>query len=133
MAKRLASDDVFAVYVSADGRKWLGTATGLVVLDDRGDEVEWHVLTQAHGLPHNRVVALTGDGRGRVYVGTEAEGGLEGEEPSNRGGLSIVSDEMAVIEVRTFGHSVSALAFDPQEDNLWVGTQGGGLSIWSVD
>jgi hypothetical protein len=116
----LPSDTVFAI-IAVDGRKWVGTDSGLAVLDDRGEQLVWQVI---ENLPHSRVTALAKDGEGHVFVGME--------EGIDQGGLAIVDEELNVVKALTFNHSISALAFDPQQSQLWVGTLGEGLSIWSV-
>jgi ligand-binding sensor domain-containing protein len=123
MVDCLLSDDVFAIYIAEDGRKWLGTANGLSVLDDQGNKIVWQSFTQADGLPHSRVVALTGDGKGHIFVGTVE-------------GLGIVNEKLGSARAQFIGGSlngyISALAFDPDQNKLWVGTLGEGLSVWSI-
>lgn len=116
----LPSDTAFAI-IAVAGRKWVGTDSGLAVLDDREDQPTWQVV---ENLPYSRVIALAKDGAGHVFVGME--------EGIDQGGLAIVDEELNVVKVLTFNHSISALAFDPQQSQLWVGTLGEGLSIWSV-
>jgi hypothetical protein len=118
----LPSDAVFDIIV-ADGRKWVGTDNGLAVLDDRGEQPVWQVV---ENLPYSGVVALAKDDKGHVFVGLEE--GLD----IDKGGLAIVDEKLKVIKALTLDYSISALAFDPQQSQLWVGTLGKGLSVWSV-
>jgi len=118
----LPSDAAFDIIV-AEGRKWVGTDNGLAVLDDRGEQPVWQVV---ENLPYSGVVALAKDDKGHVFVGLEE--GLD----IDKGGLAIVDEKLKVIKALTLDYSISALAFDPQQSQLWVGTLGRGLSVWSV-
>jgi hypothetical protein len=119
----LRDDYVFAIHVTANGRKWVGTARGLCALGAHEDEGVWLGCTEARALPNDRVMALADDGEGHVFVGTVE-------------GLGVVDEDMSAVETQVVGGSldsyISALAFDHAQRKLWVGTLGDGLSVWAL-
>jgi len=120
----LADDHVLAIHVSPSGRKWIGTTAGLCALDRQSAGNVWLGCIGPGVLPGNRVTALTDDGEGTIFVGTAD-------------GLGIVDETMNPVRIWPIGGSlvnhISALAFDHAQHTLWVGTLGGGLSVWAIE
>lgn len=70
----LGEDDVFAIDSTPDGALWIGTFGGGVYRMDAHGAIE-HFLPKAgdgRSLPDANVLALAGDGRGGMWVGTTA-------------------------------------------------------------
>jgi ligand-binding sensor domain-containing protein len=94
-----------------DGRLWLATDVGVVILDSG----EARRLTSAQGLPTGAALALAAGGTG-VWVGTER-------------GLAFIADDGTITRVGAqLVDRVNALAV--AGDALWVGSRAGlGLSV----
>ena len=60
---------VVRLYVDQKDRLWIGTNDGGVAMMDRGELRQW---TMADGLGSDKIRTITGDGEGRIYVGTTA-------------------------------------------------------------
>jgi ligand-binding sensor domain-containing protein/signal transduction histidine kinase len=76
--------DVIALHRSVEGRVWVGTLAGLVVLDR---DQRWR-YTRAHGLTDEAVTALAQDRDGNLWIGTRAAGILK----LTRGGFLTYDD-----------------------------------------
>lgn len=97
------------------GQLWCGTDAGVYVFDGRS---EWVPPAELSGFPACRVTALV-LGKRDIYVGTEQ-------------GLYIISGE----HTRFYGSGrylpgsrVHAIAVSPDENEVWVGTDGGAAKL----
>jgi len=120
----LLSNFVNALYIDAQGRKWIGTEEGLSIMVDKGTARRWHNFTAADGLPASDVHAIVADDAGRFYVGTAA-------------GLAVMDGMPQMLALPDFPAPlrdtyICALAFQPINRTLWVGTLEQGLSVWST-
>lgn len=102
------------LFQSHDGVLWATTPKGL----GRWDGQNWSLLTTNDGLSDNSIRAVTEDGQGNLWVGTES-GGLNlfknGKFTAIRAGPDSIS-----------GNDISCLFADDDGD-LWAGTLGHGL------
>ena len=121
------SNDVVLCMIENEGRIWIGTdGGGINILDPEEGSIE--VLSHTPGdvlsLPGNSVLSLYRDPNGTVWAG-RVRGGLfvirksamrmyVGTSPTATNGLS---DE-----------SVLSLYRDPRADEIWIGTDGGGIN-----
>lgn len=123
----LSDNRVLALYRARSGQLWIGTGNGL----NRFHLVRQNFIRYYHGEPpgslcNDRVNALIDDEQGRLWVGTE--GGLcryraesddfERYEHRPEDGASLSGNDVASFQVDRGGL-------------LWIGTYGGGLSIWN--
>ncbi len=123
----LASDEVLALAIDAQGRVWIGTTDeGLDVLDPRSGRIQ-HLRTDTANpasLTSDDVTALAFDRAGDLWIGTDQ--GLDELEPGQR----------AFRHFRHFagdphslsGSSVTQLLED-RSGSIWVGTLHGGLDL----
>lgn len=113
--KGLIGSPVQAITVDALGRSWLGTPTGLSILNDD----EFYNLTQAEGLPTENILSLLADNRDNrniVWIGTNGGGLLRFENNQ----LRIFNRENANMP----SNSITALATEV-DGTLLVGTTRG--------
>ena len=120
----LACNDVRDVVVDEHGNKWLATCRGLSVLSAEG-VISTTYTTANSGLPHDDVTALTMDGSGRIWVGTDGGGvaifdGDHWQVHSQENGLA--ANEIATLAVDSLGR-------------VWVsyGSAGHGASVFEND
>lgn len=120
------SNDVVLCMIENEGRIWIGTDGGGINILDPADgsiEVLKHTPGDVRSLPGNSVLSLYRDPNGTVWAG-RVRGGLfvirrsamrmyVGTSPMKTNGLS---DE-----------SVLCLYRDPGADEIWIGTDGGGI------
>ena len=122
----LPSDYVNTLYIDEQGRKWIGTCEGLSILVEEGGADQWYNFTMDDGLPSSDVRAIVADGAGHFYIGTAK-------------GLAVLDGTPRMIPFSTQGKdtladaNITALAFEPASETLWVGTVKKGLSIWKID
>ncbi len=114
---------VFAMEVDADGRLWVGTTRGgLGRTDDPTvKQPVWRRYTTDDGLASDGVLALVGDGRGSIWIGS-------------MNGLDRFDVESGVIEHLDtrdglVANSIISACRD-REGNLWFAT-GKGVSRWT--
>ncbi|MEM1096154.1 MAG: two-component regulator propeller domain-containing protein, partial [Bacteroidota bacterium] len=79
--RSLSGNQVRALYEDADGALWVGTGSGLNVLDD-ADAGWFTVYTVDDGLPSNDVRCIVPDANGILWLGTNA--GLAKFDPRTR-------------------------------------------------
>jgi len=121
----LASDDVNALSLDAQGRIWIGTAdAGLDLLDPRAGRFEHlrHEAASPGSLASNQVTTLTRDRAGDLWVGTDA--GLDELAPGQhafRHFRSVPADP------RTLSGAFVTQVLEDRSGSLWVGTRDGGL------
>lgn len=107
----LPSDEVRALFESADGSLWIGTPQGLA----RWHEGRVQVWSRADGLPGDYVVALHEDADGSLWVGTGTGMGRLRDDHVESIDLSAVDGV----------ESVFSILDDPAHGVLWLATDRG--------
>lgn len=125
----IADNYIRDIAVDSAGNAWFALATGGVSVYTT--EGTWVTFTEADGLLFNAVTAVAVDQTGRIWLGTEGEGisvlnyGTTIADKSDdqwqayRPGAPLLSGY-----IQTF--LIDAAGF------VWIGTDGGGLSLYSV-
>jgi ligand-binding sensor domain-containing protein len=150
--------DTRDLVIDREDRVWTAHSDGVRVLTETGEKATWLLYTQAHGLPSDDVQALAVDQSGRVWA--EARGNLAAfnggawtlvETLPGRSVSALTADSagqiwastgqeivkfdgnLQVQEVIPFDEAqksiLSHLAVD-QAGQVWVGSLGGGLSLF---
>lgn len=116
----ISANPVNAMYVEPNGTLWVGTVEGGLNRKDAGQQAFTHLTTANSALSHNSVSALEADSERRLWVGTWG------------GGVNVVNlDNPKDVRPLDFGtytpltYYVGALAFDPINDGLWIGSNDG--------
>jgi hypothetical protein len=65
-------DSVTGVDSAVAGSVWMASSAGIAIYFPATDS--WSYVTRAEGLPSDQANAITFDGQGRVYVGTQCDG-----------------------------------------------------------
>ncbi|MDE2448888.1 MAG: response regulator [Gammaproteobacteria bacterium] len=121
----LASDQVNAVSIDAQGRIWVGTTdAGLDVLDPLTGRFEnlRHDAAAPRSLASNHVTALTRDRAGNLWVGTDQ--GLDELAP---GGRTFRHFRHVDGDARTLSGNDVWQVLEDSSGSIWVATFGGGL------
>src|SRR6185312_16559688 len=129
--RSLASDQVNAVEIDAQGRIWIGTAdAGIDVLEPRTGRFEhWrHEAANAGSLASNQVTSLTRDRAGNLWVGTDA-----GLDELVRGGYDFRHFRSVRGDPHTLSGSSVTQVLEDRSGSLWVGTSDGGLDRMDGD
>jgi diguanylate cyclase (GGDEF)-like protein len=105
---------------------WLGTVdNGLLAIEPSGTTRRYQNDGDPKGLPHNHIIALHADRKGRIWVGTDGGGLAQLDSGTNtffqyrsnaNNPASIAHDEVRTIYEDRAGH-------------IWVGTAQGGLNM----
>jgi len=107
----LPANNVKSLFEAADGSLWIGMVGGVALLKDG----RFTGYSLASGLPHDWIVAVTGDRAGNVWLGTSGGGLLRFKDGkatafTPRQGLA----DNFVWDVR-----------ETHDGSLWIGTSGG--------
>jgi ligand-binding sensor domain-containing protein len=140
-ADGLSSDDVYDLAMDSNGRMWIPTGGGIFVLDhggtpfDKSDDT-WTRFSTSDGLVHNSLDALLLDEpTGQVLVGSKGYGISELDYAGTVEDKSDDTWTTFATEDPLPDNTVYALL--PEDDHIWVGTYGGGLTatdgeIWTT-
>lgn len=117
----LSAGCVNAMYMQADGTLWVGTVEGGLNRRQADGSSFVHYTTGNSGLTHNSVSALAADRDGRLWIGTWGGGVcvLDMNHPDKVYPLTVQPTYQYIINY------VGALAYDPINNGLWIGCNGG--------
>jgi diguanylate cyclase (GGDEF)-like protein len=126
----LLDDRVFALYLDATDRLWVGTDAGLDLLNADGKSFTHHVPseTDTATLSDVRVRTILADDMGGLWVGT-AGGGLNRLDLAT-GKFTRFRNDPA--NPSSLGHDVVRALLQDAAGRLWVGTHGG-LDLYDPD
>ncbi|OGS41211.1 MAG: hypothetical protein A3K77_06440, partial [Euryarchaeota archaeon RBG_13_31_8] len=128
-ADGLASNDVHAIAIDAEGNKWFGCfdpSTGQATGVTKFDGINWTTYTTADGLVSNWVNAIAIDLEGNKWFGCNSwldysQGKLMGGGVTKFDGINwttyITADGL-------IGNNVRTIAIDA-DGSIWLGTEGG--------
>jgi diguanylate cyclase (GGDEF)-like protein len=128
--RSLADDRIFALYVDANDRLWVGTDGGLDQLNADGNGFTHYVASESDpsSLSNPRIRAILGDDMGGLWVGTSG-GGLNRLDLA-RGGFERFRHDPAV--ATSLAHDDVRALLQDSGGRLWVGTNGG-LDLYDPD
>jgi ligand-binding sensor domain-containing protein/AraC-like DNA-binding protein len=117
----LSPNPVNAMFAGPDGSLWVGTVEGGLNYRAKGESTFTHFTAHNSGLSHNSVSALTADSQGRLWIGTWGGGicMLHMKSPQSITRLDLPE------EYARLTNFVGALAYDPINDGLWIGSNDG--------
>ena len=109
------------MYVEPEGVLWVGTVEGGLNRKAKGEESFTHYTKQNSGLAHNSVSTLAADRQGRLWIGTWGGGVclLDMKNPQRINRLELTEEQMRLTNF------VGALAYDPINDGMWIGSNDG--------
>ena len=117
----LSPNPVNAMYAEPDGTLWVGTVEGGLNRRGKGIDEFAHYTTANSALPHNSVSTLAADGQGRLWIGTWGGGLCLLDMKASQTILRLdLSEEYARLT-----NFVGALAYDPINDGMWIGSNDG--------
>jgi signal transduction histidine kinase/ligand-binding sensor domain-containing protein len=116
----LGNDKVYAIYQDQDGRLWVGTDSGLDIFDP-----DTEVFVHERRISGNRVTAITADHGANLWIAGYF--GLFRTSPSREG---YVRYEHRPEDPSSLSNDVVWALYEDREVMLWVGTLGGGISLW---
>jgi ligand-binding sensor domain-containing protein/AraC-like DNA-binding protein len=115
----ISPNPVNAMYVEPNGTLWVGTVEGGLNRKEKGQQGFSHYTKENSALSHNSVSTLAADGNGRLWIGTWG-GGLN---VMNHGDKPMPVNMTA--EQARLTNFIGALAYDPYNDGLWIGSNDG--------
>jgi len=122
-------DSVFSIQEARDGRLWVGTREGLLLLDPLRREARLVKLARDAG-PEPIIAALHVDRLGRLWIGTLTHGLMVAEQPAGDW------PSVAGLTPSSIGHGLSTLktlSLASNHDSVIVGTWGSGIYRASLE
>ena len=117
----LSPNPVNAMYAEPNGTLWVGTVEGGLNRREKGQRVFEHYTTTNSALSHNSVSTLTADGHGRLWIGTWGGGVCY----LNLATPHLITRLELNEEYTRLTNFVGALAYDPINDGMWIGSNDG--------
>ncbi len=111
-------------YVSNDNKAWIGTMSGLYIIDPETNQTEHHQNNQAakFTIPHNSIWSISEDNQKNVWIGTYA-------------GSAAYTNHYDKNIFKTYGLSTNGLNKSPvsgfavDNNSIYISTEGGGINI----
>jgi signal transduction histidine kinase/ligand-binding sensor domain-containing protein len=136
----IADNDIRSLHLDSKNRLWIGTQTGLSLLkynnnDDPGRSTFINYknnLDNQTSISSGRVLVLTEDKRGYLWIGTE-NGGINIIE------LNAFKEDSCVFyhyennpdEITSLSHNSIYSIYEDQNGSIWVGTFGEGINMYN--
>ena len=121
--------DIEDIFQDSQKRLWLGTSHGLALFNISDYRVTWFKSDKRdpHSLSNNYVYSITEDRTGLLWIATE--NGLNCFDPKT----TIFDRHFKSEHKDSLKSNCIRSVFADSEDNIWVGTRGGGLSLYNYD
>lgn len=122
-------DYVRSLLVDPQGQLWIGTFTGLYVLDSERKNVVFHENATASdgALSHSSVRRLFSDNQGGIWLGTYF-GGLNYYHPQLN---QFTTLSKHLHDNRSISGNVAGPMAQDNDGRIWIGTNNGGLNIYN--
>ncbi|GGF31013.1 hybrid sensor histidine kinase/response regulator transcription factor [Echinicola rosea] len=118
---------VASLKLAQDGKMWIGTSTGVNVVNPKGDPIYLiqRNLSLKHTIAHDRIGAFEESRNGKIWIGTDG-GGLDLYEPSSG---RIKHFEYHSGDPHSLSNNYILSLLENEDHNIWVGTYQGGLNL----
>ncbi len=128
----ISSDYVWSIYEDDSGTLWIGTDGGGLnkLVRNNDDEIPpkfihyKHEPNNPHSISHDRILKITGDRSGKLWIGTR-NGGLNRFDPTSGHVARFIHDPN---NPNSLSHNTVRAILQDASDVLWIGTDGGGLN-----
>lgn len=125
----LATAELSSVTQRLDGQLLLGSrGEGVLVYDPKTDRTQAHYSTAPDSpvkLPSDDVTAVHADDRGRIWIGTPADGLVQIDATGK-----VVAYEARAGDPRTISDDNVTTIFAGPAHTVWIGTERGGLNLY---
>lgn len=126
--KQVISSAVRSICEDIDGILWIGSYTGLYLMNPKRDVIS-HIVHNEYNpksLSQNSIYKITQDSRGDIWIGTWA-GGVNYYDRSYDHFKHLSSGA----NNRMLNYKVISSIVEESDDELWIGTEGGGINIFN--
>lgn len=124
---------VLALEMTRDNKLWVGTfLDGVYVLDiSKGGQKHLVKGSKPSDLNFSDVFCIREDRTGRVWIGTNG-GGVNLYHPENGHITKLINNPVNGADPNSLSHPVIRALEEDRNGNMWIGTFGGGISVWSA-
>lgn len=131
----LSSDNVYRICEGPKGNLWIATDKGITLYDplfDISSSSSFSVVNAAKGLPSDHITSLSKVNENEMWIGTADAGVMVLTVPPD---FSIKDvdrlferDTYTLSENKGLASSFINVIYEDRENNIWVGTTGGGVT-----
>lgn len=121
--------DIVLALAEYDGRIWIGTdGKGIAIVDPDNGQMDLltHIPGNAHSLPGNSILSLYADSGNGVWAGSVRNGMFKIKEA----GIKLYAGALPNTDYGLSEKSVLSLYQEHDKEEIWVGTDGGGLNVF---
>lgn len=126
----ISSDNIFSLLEDRKGRLWIAAFEGGLDMFDKETQTfkhYYHNPFDSLSLCHNKVFDLFEDSKGNIWIGTEG-GGLTVMHFDNNDSISYSYYKHDPENPHSLGGDAIIHIMEDSDNNIWIGTFGGGLS-----
>ncbi|AWW32679.1 hybrid sensor histidine kinase/response regulator [Echinicola strongylocentroti] len=118
---------VSSLKLAADGNMWIGTSTGINVVNPNGDPIQLiqQNLASEQTISHDRIGAITESANNKIWIGTDG-GGLDLYDPSIG---QFRHFEHRPTDPYSLSNNYIISLLESDDDKIWAGTYQGGLNL----
>ncbi len=121
--------DIRAICIGEPGNIWLGTSDGITIHENDGNTIKLRNHTYKSGsISNNYIKSIFKDLKGSIWVGSYY-GGIDIWDPSNTNFINYTDQS---VKNRLGNKVVSSIVADDRR-NIYLGTEGGGVTIFHND
>ena len=131
----ISSNNIFSIIEDRKGRLWIAAFEGGLDMFDKKTQSfthYYHNPFDSSSLCHNKVFELFEDSKGNIWIGTEG-GGLSVMHFDNNGKASFTHYKHNPEDPTSLGGDAIINIIEDRDNNIWIGTFGGGLSCFFPD
>ncbi len=109
---------------------WIGTWQGLIKFNRNTNEFTWfkNIVGDSNSISNNFVTSLSGDKEGEIWIGTRYEGLNKVSLQPDHINYKINRYQASESKESTIANNHICCLFVDSKNNLWIGTEGGGLN-----
>lgn len=128
----ISSNVISRIMVDSKQRLWIGTRGGGINLFNEATQDFIHVTTKTEKvkISNDSINTLFEDSRGNIWIGTE--NGLNILSTKN-GEWSVTQIHQLLGNSQSLSHNIVHSVIETDEHEIWVGTNGGGISVFNLD
>ncbi len=129
-------NDIFDIMEDHLGNVWIGAFRDGVSIYDTQNKKFKHLPVEDESklsLPGRRVISLHEDSDHAIWIGTQGHGVFKVKVDEGYNITELKVYELNENDDSSLGHNIALFVFEDSKNNIWLGTEGGGLNLYNKD